>query len=133
MTLEMTRAWILLSVSKTPSELSRIISVADSLNKAIPTRIELGDGLGWLRAAGLVERDGPRFNRTAAGSQLVADCERGCTGAFQVWDKVAGALDLLAQPNFAQESISDEDLAMAIKAHSKATTAMFSKFGAKDA
>ena len=49
MTLEMTRAWIFLAAPRTPGDLASIIAVADSLNKSIPTRSELSDGLGQLR------------------------------------------------------------------------------------
>ena len=133
MTLEMTRAWILLAAPRTPGELSSIIAVANSLNKSIPTRSELSDGLGWLRAAGLVDRNGSRFVRTAAGSQLVATCERGSKGASEVWDKVAASFGLRSIPHFRPEAIGDEELAMAIKAHSRANAATVRKLGDKDA
>ena len=133
MTLEMTRAWIFLAAPRTPGELASIIAIADSLNKSMPTRSELSDSLGWLRAAGLVDKNGSRFVRTAAGSQLVATCERGSKGASQVWDKVAANFRLRSIPHFKPEAIGEEELAMAIKANSKANATTVRKLGDKDA
>jgi hypothetical protein len=133
MTLEMTRAWIFLAAPRTPGDLASIIAVAVSLNKSIPTRSELSDGLGWLRAAGFIDRNGSRFVRTAAGSQLATTCERGSKGASQVLDKVAAAFRLRSIPRFTPEAIGAEELALAIKAHSRANAATVRQLGDKDA
>ena len=65
-------AWILLSVPERPGTLQDIIAMADGINHAIPTHRELQVSLGWLRARGLVRKEGRRFGTTEAGLQLLA-------------------------------------------------------------
>ena len=57
-------------------DLRTVISSADAINVAIPTREEIERSVRRLMAAGLVHPDGDRVRPTRAGKRLVRKCGR---------------------------------------------------------
>ena len=92
MNLAMIRAWILISVPETIGDLADLIGRADGLNKAIPEHAELADGLGWLKAAGLIVVECERYRRTAEGQCLVNRLRNSTKNTMELWDRLADAL-----------------------------------------
>jgi hypothetical protein len=132
-TTQQIRAWILLSVPNRLGELQQIILSADVLNKTVPSRSELSDGLGWLRATGLVERVGAQYRRTSDGSHLIADCEENSAGMYEIWDKLTDKLSHRLSPQFEPETISEDELTKALEQYHDEFRKIHRRLNSKDA
>jgi hypothetical protein len=113
MTADTVRAWIMLSVPEHGGGLTAIMWTADGINKAIPERDELSDALGWLLAAGFIERDAAGYSRSRAGNDLLERCGLHTGTIFDVWDKLSAALAAIDIDDFRAEPVGDTDFRLA--------------------
>jgi hypothetical protein len=93
MTAAKTYAWILLSVSASGSTRRAISEMADAIQHAVPTHLEMETSLQWLQERGLVRGDGRRFARTGAGEQLLERFRSPTRPILQTWELLSGAIE----------------------------------------
>ena len=93
-------AWILLAAAyaeaQGPATLPRVLSMADGLQHAIPSRPELNGALGRLSRAGYLEDGAPPFVLSAAARALVAEAARGAPSTLAQQDALARLLGAAA-------------------------------------
>jgi hypothetical protein len=103
-------AWILLAVPNEGERLPYVLSMADGLNRTLPDPDELRDALGWLHAAGMIVMDSDRYRRTDEGRALIADNDIEGENAFQLWDRLARALERVPAEDAAPLPVSPDTL-----------------------
>lgn len=121
------RAWLLLSVSKEPSDLADILLLADGINKAIPTLEELRDGLGWLSHHGLIDRDSGQYEYSRRGQRLVEESGRGNRAIFAHWDTLTEALAAFPDGEFVPANITEPQLKWANEIRHRRFAAIYAK------
>jgi hypothetical protein len=132
MTPATTRAWILLSVPDTGGQLDKVIGMADALNHAIPTDLELRDSLGWLRSAGLIQKEGNIFLRTPDGNRLVSQHQSKHRAVFKLWDAVAESLEQLSVTDYQEEQLAEESIQAAHAKYHREFRKLNRKLSGKD-
>ena len=130
--MQQTRAWILLACPEQSGPLSELIGRADGLNKAIPTRGELTDALGWLSAAGLLEMAEDEYRRSARGQQAVNECSERAAHAFQTWDNLEQAIALIPVGDFSPAELTEEDVQAAYDEYHRRFQKLYRELSAKD-
>jgi hypothetical protein len=117
MTEAQTHAWMFLSVSAHPAPLQDVIAAADSINHAIPTDRELQVSFGWLKAQGLVRREGKKYSLTEAGVAL----RQACSTKYMMatWDAVAARFAETAGLSAPADDVSPAEIGAAIKGYRK--------------
>ncbi len=132
MTLPMTRAWILLSIPNEGGDLISILWRADGINKAIPTAVELNDGLGWLRTADLIKINGAIYSKTESGNNLIVQCDQKSKSIFDLWDKISESLESIPISEFELEKLSETEVEVAYKKYHKEFRETYEKLKKED-
>ena len=111
-------AWILLSVPDQARSLDQVIGIADAINHAIPTRLELQDSLGFLRAAGLIAKTASGFCLTDSGRSFLAHARNPpIDSIFDTWNRLETELSRIQTVSFEPESISESEFTEAFDAY----------------
>jgi len=111
--------WIFLSVSEfqQPASLQEVIAVADFINHAIPMPKELQKGFGWLRAHGLVRKEGEKYSLTEIGDALRESISY--SSIHKIYDMLAIKLAQLPEIDFQPDDITEAEVTAAYKKYKK--------------
>jgi hypothetical protein len=125
MTNTQTHAWIFLSVSESPASLQDVIAMADAINHAIPTDKELQVSLGWLRANGLIQKEGRRYSLTPSGLALRTETSRHLV--MKSWDAVTRKFTEMESHPTELDDISPKEAMTAYEAYRERFKAAYKK------
>ncbi len=112
--------------------MEEVIGMADALNHAIPTDLELRDSLGWLRSAGLIQKEGKFFLRTPDGNRLVSQHQSKHRAVFKLWDAVAESLEQLSVTDYQEEQLAEESIQAAHAKYHREFRKLNRKLSGKD-
>jgi hypothetical protein len=96
MTDNQTIYWIFLATAMAsqnePADFNSISSIADGINRAVPTHKELQTSLTWLTANGLVTETGSKYSLTEKGRMEFDSASNQTSTLVKVWDNVETVL-----------------------------------------
>ncbi len=112
-------AWIFLAVSDEPVALTDLIGVAEAINHALPTREELQNSLGWLKANGFIAASEHIYQYTEKGAELRSSANASQHSMAGTWEFVENVFVEIDDPAQATEEISSQAYDEGVKAYEK--------------
>jgi len=92
MTTEQTISWIFMSTAYASkndfADLQSISSMADGINRAVPTQEELENSMIWLKEKGLIVQHGDKYALTPKGKSDYKEASKKTTVVFKIWDNL---------------------------------------------
>ncbi|MCL2144760.1 MAG: hypothetical protein FWH43_04625 [Endomicrobia bacterium] len=104
-------AWIFLTINEQPTSLDAVLLNADGINRADPMLKELQLSLGWLRAQGLVSKEGKNYLRTKSGIALFNSISH--RNIFDKWDAITEKFSQLPEVDFQPDDITEKEVGAA--------------------
>lgn len=84
-----TISWILLAIAfasqKFPAGRKEISEIADGINHAVPTNIELEESIKWLIKNGIVSETNKKFSLSDYGEKLINNASSKTNIMFEIW------------------------------------------------
>ena len=92
-------AWIFYAVEMAsasgPASERSISELADGINHAVPTSLEMRESLLWLMSAGLISKAGAAYSLTSDGVALVGEARKDASTISLVWSRLTMAIESL--------------------------------------
>lgn len=85
-----TISWIFLAIAisskKQPVKFSEISTIADGINHAVPTQVELQASIKWLMEKELILKLGKKYELSDTGKNIFSPIESNSHTLMQMWD-----------------------------------------------
>jgi hypothetical protein len=92
MTNYQTISWIFMATAmaseKSPANINSISMVADGINHAVPTHIELQTSFTWLISFGLITKQGKKYALTTKGINEYLNASETTSILSQIWNNL---------------------------------------------